>query len=160
KTAKGGRSTDEEALRVLAERHPIPAKVLEYREATKLKSTYIDGLLEHIDSKTGRVHTTFDQTGAETGRLATVDPNLQNTPVRSKADQRIRRAFVAPKGSALVSADYSQIDLRVLAHVSGDPVLTRSFEKGEDVHLRTACEVFGVGPDQVDKEMRRRAKAV
>lgn len=159
KTAKGGRSTDEESLRFLSAQHPLPAKVLEYRELSKLRGTYVEGLLAHI-GEDGRVHTTFDQTGAETGRLSSVDPNLQNIPIRSAAGQRIRRAFVAPKGMALVSADYSQIDLRVLAHVSGDKVLIESFKKGEDIHTRTASEVFHVPPQQVDEEMRRRAKAV
>ncbi len=160
KTGKGGRSTDEETLQALAGRHEIPGKVLEYRELAKLESTYIDGLLERMDLKTGRVHTTFDQAVAETGRLSSVNPNLQNIPIRSSSGQKIRRAFVAPKGFMLVSADYSQIDLRVLAHVSGDEVLKDSFVRGEDVHLRTACEVFHVPPDKVDEEMRRRAKAV
>jgi DNA polymerase-1 len=113
-----------------------------------------------LDPKTGRVHTTLDQVGAETGRLSSVNPNLQNIPVRSAAGQRIRRAFVAPKGCVLLSADYSQIDLRLLAHESQDAVLLDSFRKNEDIHTRTACEVFHVAPDAVDKEMRRRAKAV
>lgn len=158
KTAKGGRSTDEEALRTLAGLNPIPAKVLEYRELTKLKSTYIDGLLAHLED--GRVHTHFDQTGTTTGRLSSADPNLQNIPVRSSSGQKIRKAFVARKGWTLLSADYSQIDLRVLAHVSGDEVLTRSFIEEEDIHTRTACEIFHVSADKVDAEMRRRAKAV
>ena len=160
KTAKGGRSTDEGALQALAARHPIPGKVLEYRELSKLKSTYIDGLLERLDPKTRRVHTRFDQTGTETGRLSSLNPNLQNIPIRTAAGRKIRRAFVARPGSVLVSADYSQIDLRVLAHVSGDAVLMDSFEKNEDIHLRTACEVFHVPAGAVDKELRRRAKAV
>jgi len=159
-TAKGGRSTDEEALQALAKKHPIPAKVLEYRELAKLKSTYIDGLLERLDPGTSRVHTHFDQTGTATGRLSSLDPNLQNIPIRSPAGQRIRRAFVARTGCALVSADYSQIDLRVLAHVSGDRTLGAAFARDEDVHLRTACEVFHVAPDGVDQELRRRAKAI
>lgn len=160
KTAKGGRSTDEEALQALARSHPIPAKVLEYRELAKLQSTYVDGLLERLDPGTGRVHTRFDQTGTETGRLSSLNPNLQNIPVRTALGQKIRRAFVSRKGWVLVSADYSQIDLRVLAHVSGDRVLKEAFSRNEDVHLRTACEVFRVPPESVDAEMRRRAKAV
>ena len=160
KTDKGGRSTDEDALRALAARHPIPEKILEYRELAKLQSTYVEGLLQRLDQKTGRVHTTFDQAGAETGRLSSLNPNLQNIPIRSASGQKIRRAFVAPKGCVLLSADYSQIDLRVLAHVSGDEVLRDSFSRGEDVHLRTACEVFHVPPEQVDADMRRKAKAV
>ena len=160
KTAKGGRSTDEECLKSLAAHHAIPGKILDFRELSKLKGTYIDGLLQRLDPKTGRVHTTFEQTGAETGRLSSLNPNLQNIPIRSEAGQRIRRAFVAPKGHVLVSADYSQIDLRVLAHMSQDPVLLDSFKKNEDIHTRTAAEVFHVAPEAVDKEMRRRAKAV
>ncbi len=160
KTSKGGRSTDEETLKVLAARHPIAEKILNYRELAKLQSTYVEGLLQRLDPKTGRVHTTFDQTGAETGRLSSLNPNLQNIPIRSESGQKIRRAFVAPKGWLLVSADYSQIDLRVLAHVSGDEVLRDSFSRGEDVHLCTACEVFHVLPEKVDADMRRKAKAV
>ncbi|MHB2025470.1 MAG: DNA polymerase I [Elusimicrobiota bacterium] len=160
KTGKGGRSTDEETLRALSSSHAIPGKVLEYREIFKLKSTYVEGLLQRLDHKTGRVHTTFDQTGAETGRLSSLNPNLQNIPIRSRLGQKIRRVFVAQDGDALISADYSQIDLRVLAHMSEDPVLMDAFSKNEDVHLRTACEIFHVSPGQVDKEMRRRAKAV
>ncbi|MCX5795665.1 MAG: DNA polymerase I [Elusimicrobia bacterium] len=159
-TAKGGRSTDEEALQILAKQHPIPAKVLDFRELAKLKSTYIDGLLARLDPKDSRVHTHFDQTGTATGRLSSLDPNLQNIPVRSPAGQRIRRAFVAREGCVLVSADYSQVDLRVLAHVSGDETLSESFRENEDIHRRTASEVFHVPPEQVDKEMRRRAKAI
>jgi DNA polymerase-1 len=159
-TAKGGRSTDEEALQILAKQHPIPAKVLDFRELAKLKSTYIDGLLARLDPKDFRVRTHFDQTGTATGRLSSLDPNLQNIPARSPAGQRIRRAFVAEPGCLLVSADYSQIDLRVLAHVSGDQTLSDSFRREEDIHTRTAGEVFHVPPDKVDKELRRRAKAI
>ena len=159
-TAKGGRSTDEEALQALAKLHPIAAKILDHRELSKLKSTYVVGLLERLDPKTSRVHTHFDQTGTATGRLSSLDPNLQNIPVRSASGQRIRRAFIAPKGCVLVSADYSQIDLRVLAHVSGDETLTASFAKNEDVHTRTASEVFHVSLDEVTTEMRRRAKTI
>ena len=159
KTAKGGRSTDEEALKVLAALNPIPAKVLDYRELTKLKSTYIDCLLGCMDPAASRVHTHFDQTGTTTGRLSSVDPNLQNIPIRSASGQRIRRAFVASKGCVLLSADYSQIDLRVLAHVSQDAVLMGSFVRNEDIHLRTACEMFKLELN-VDKELRRRAKAI
>ncbi len=160
KTAKGGRSTDEESLRALSAQHPLPAKILDFREINKLKSTYVDALLDKLHRDDGRVHTRFEQTGSETGRLSSVDPNLQNIPIRSAAGQRIRRAFIPAKGMELVAADYSQIDLRVLAHVSGDPVLRDSFSRNEDIHTRTASEVFHVTPDRVDKEMRRRAKAV
>lgn len=160
KTAKGGRSTDEDCLKVLASSHPLPAKILDYRELAKLKSTYADGILSHIDQKTGRIHTHFDQAGTETGRLSSSRPNLQNIPIRTPAGQKIRRAFIAGHGMSLVCADYSQIELRVLAHVSGDSVLKESFEKNEDIHTRTASEVFHVDLGSVDSEMRRKAKAV
>ncbi|MCM2304950.1 MAG: DNA polymerase I [Elusimicrobia bacterium] len=160
KTAKGGRSTDEETLQALAGQHALPGKILEYREIAKLESTYVRGLLERMDPKTSRVHTTFDQTGSVTGRLSSLDPNLQNIPIRTEAGRRIRRAFVAPKGKVLVSADYSQIDLRVLAHESRDAVLMESFEKGEDIHLRTAAEIFHLDPKDVTTDQRRAAKAI
>lgn len=160
KTAKGGRSVDEETLQTLAAQHALPGKILEFREIAKLESTYVRGLLEHLDPKTGRVHTTFDQTGSVTGRLSSVDPNLQNIPVRTEAGKRIRRAFVAPKGRVLVSLDYSQIDLRVLAHESGDAALIESFKTGEDIHRRTAAEMFHLDPDQVPADQRRAAKAI
>jgi DNA polymerase-1 len=160
KTAKGGRSTDEETLQLLAAAHALPGKVLEYRETAKLESTYVRGLLERVDPKTKRVHTTFDQTGTLTGRLSSLDPNLQNIPIRSEAGRRIRRAFIAPKGRLLVSADYSQIDLRVLAHESGDETLTASFKNGEDIHRRTASEIFHVPADKITVDQRRAAKAI
>lgn len=160
KTAKGGRSTDEESLQALAAQHALPGKILEYREIAKLESTYVRGLLERLDPKTRRVHTTFDQSGALTGRLSSLDPNLQNIPVRTEAGRRIRRAFVAPKGKLLVSADYSQIDLRVLAHESEDETLTASFKNGEDIHLRTAAEIFHVPADKITTDQRRAAKAI
>lgn len=160
KTAKGGRSTDEETLQALAAQHALPGKILEYREIAKLESTYVRGLLERMDPKTSRVHTTFDQTGSVTGRLSSLDPNLQNIPIRTEAGRRIRRAFVAPKGKVLVSADYSQIDLRVLAHESQDATLMESFEKGEDIHLRTAAEIFHIDPKAVTTDQRRAAKAI
>ncbi|MBI4676812.1 MAG: DNA polymerase I [Elusimicrobia bacterium] len=160
KTAKGGRSTDEAALATLAGLHPIPAKVIEYRELAKLKATYIEGLLERVVPATGRVHTHFDQSGTATGRLSSLDPNLQNIPVRSVPGQKIRRAFVAGPGMELVSADYSQIDLRVLAHVSDDRALQEAFAADQDIHERTAREVFHLAPGSVDKEHRRRAKAI
>ncbi|PIR19364.1 MAG: DNA polymerase I, partial [Elusimicrobia bacterium CG11_big_fil_rev_8_21_14_0_20_64_6] len=160
KTAKGGRSTDEETLQSLAAQHALPGKILEYREIAKLESTYVRGLLERMDPATKRVHTTFDQTGSVTGRLSSLDPNLQNIPIRTEAGRRIRRAFIAPKGRALVSADYSQIDLRVLAHESQDAVLMESFEKGEDIHLRTAAEIFHIDPKDITTDQRRAAKAI
>jgi DNA polymerase-1 len=160
KTAKGGRSVDEETLQSLAAQHALPGKILEYREIAKLESTYVLGLLERLDPKTKRVHTTFDQTGALTGRLSSLDPNLQNIPIRSEAGRRIRRAFVAPRGRLLVSLDYSQIDLRVLAHESGDEALVASFKGGEDIHLRTAAEMFHLEPAAVTTDQRRAAKAI
>ena len=159
KTPGGAPSTDEDTLQALAKQHPIPAKVLEYREISKLQGTYVDALLARLDNH-GRVHTRFNQAGTATGRLSSLEPNLQNIPVRSALGQKIRRAFVAPAGKVLLSADYSQIDLRVLAHLCEDPVLTDSFRTGADIHRRTASEVFGVEPSKVDAEMRRRAKAV
>ncbi len=160
KTAKGGRSTDEETLQALAAQHALPGKILEYREIAKLESTYVRGLLERMDPKTNRVHTTFDQTGSVTGRLSSLDPNLQNIPIRTEAGRRIRRAFIAPKGKVLVSADYSQIDLRVLAHESQDAVLSKSFAEGEDIHLRTAAEIFHIKPEDITTDQRRAAKAI
>jgi DNA polymerase-1 len=160
KTAKGGRSTDEDCLSVLAQQHPLPAKILEFREAFKLKSTYIDGLLSRIDPETGRIHTHFDQAGAETGRLSSSNPNLQNIPIRTEAGQKIRRAFIAAKNWRLVCADYSQIELRVLAHVSKDLSLKQSFAENEDIHAQTAAAIFHLPLEKVDAEMRRRAKAV
>ncbi|MBI3565992.1 MAG: DNA polymerase I [Elusimicrobia bacterium] len=160
KTAKGGRSVDEETLQALAAQHALPGKILEYRETAKLESTYVQGLLQRLDPKTGRVHTTFDQTGTLTGRLSSLDPNLQNIPIRTEAGRRIRRAFVAPKGRVLVSLDYSQIDLRVLAHESGDEALIESFKTGEDIHRRTAAEMFHLDPDKVTVDQRRAAKAI
>ncbi|TBR17571.1 DNA polymerase I, partial [bacterium] len=159
-TEKGGRSTDEEALTVLAASHAVPRLVLDWREITKLQSTYVEALLAKRDPADGRVHTRYDQAGTVTGRLSSSEPNLQNIPVRTPLGRRIRRAFVAAPGHVLVSADYSQIDLRVLAHLSGDKALCDAFSAGGDVHARTASEVFGVALEKVDKEMRRRAKAV
>jgi DNA polymerase-1 len=139
--------------------HPIAAKVLEYRQLTKLKGTYVDALPQRIDSRS-RLHTSFHQTGAATGRLSSSDPNLQNIPIRTELGREIRAAFVPEPGWRLLVADYSQIELRLLAHLSGDPVLVDSFRKGEDIHTRTACEVFGVAPSDVTPDMRRNAKAV
>jgi|CXWL01.1.fsa_nt_gi DNA polymerase-1 len=160
KTAKGGRSTDEETLQALSAQHALPGKVLEYREIAKLESTYVRGLLERMSPDTRRVHTTFDQAGTLTGRISSLDPNLQNIPIRTDAGRRIRRAFIAPPGKVLVSADYSQIDLRVLAHESQDPTLMESFEKGEDIHLRTAAEIFHLKPEAITTDQRRAAKAI
>ena len=154
------RSTAADILEALAAEHAIAAKILEYREFSKLKSTYVDALPALIDAGTGRLHTTFNQTGSATGRLSSSNPNLQNIPIRTELGRRIRAAFIAPPGRRLVAADYSQIELRVLAHVSGDRVLRDGFRKGEDIHTRTAAEVFGVPPLMVGPEERRRAKAV
>ncbi|MDX1982775.1 MAG: DNA polymerase I [Bryobacteraceae bacterium] len=153
-------STAAEVLEDLAEVHPIAGKVLEYRQLAKLKGTYVDALPQWIDSTTGRLHTSFNQTGAATGRLSSSDPNLQNIPIRTELGREIRAAFVPEKGWKLLVADYSQIELRLLAHFSKDSILTDAFHKGQDIHTRTACEVFGVKPEDVTAEMRRNAKAV
>ena len=154
------RSTAAEVLEALAPLHELPRKVLEYREVTKLKSTYVDSLPRLINVETGRLHTRFSQTGTATGRLSSSEPNLQNIPVRTEAGRRIRAAFAAESGMTLLSADYSQIELRILAHLSEDAVLTESFRKGEDIHARTAQEVFGVGPMAQTAEHRRAAKVI
>lgn len=153
-------STAADVLEVLAQEHLIAAKVLEYRSIVKLKGTYVDALPLWIDSSDGRLHTSFNQAGAATGRLSSSDPNLQNIPIRTELGREIRAAFVPSAGWKLIVADYSQIELRLLAHFSGDPVLVDSFRKGEDIHTRTACEVFGVTREQMTAEMRRNAKAV
>ena len=157
---KTGYSTDNEVLAGLAGEHEIAALILEYRELTKLKSTYADALASLIDPHTGRIHTSLNQTATATGRLSSSNPNLQNIPIRTEVGREIRRAFVADKGNLLVSADYSQIELRVLAHVTREPELLRAFEADEDIHTHTAATVFGVRDEDVTPEMRRRAKAV
>jgi len=154
------RSTAVEVLEELSARHPMPAKVIEYREVAKLKSTYVDALPKLIHPETGRLHTSISQTVAATGRLSSSDPNLQNIPIRTELGRQIRAAFVAEKGKILLSADYSQIELRVMAHFSKDPVLVEAFRGGEDIHARTAQEVFGVGPMAQTAEHRRAAKAI
>ncbi len=161
KTAKTkSSSTGVEVLTGLAERgYPLPKLVLEFREIAKLKGTYVDALPTLADPA-GRVHTTFAQTVAATGRLSSVDPNLQNIPIRTAAGREIRRAFVAPEGRKLVVADYSQIELRILAHISGDAALIDAFEHGLDVHRATAAKVFGISPDLVSSEMRTAAKRI
>jgi DNA polymerase I len=160
KKTKSGFSTDADTLEKLAELHPLPAKLLEYRGLAKLKSTYSDALPTLIDPADGRIHTQFHQALAATGRLSSTDPNLQNIPVRSEAGRRIRRAFVPRPGRLILSADYSQIELRVLAHLSADPTLTEAFSRGEDIHARTASEVLGVAAHQVDADARRLAKVI
>ena len=160
KTATGQPSTDEEVLEALAADYPLPRVILEHRALAKLKSTYADKLPQMVNPRTGRVHTTFSQATAVTGRLASSDPNLQNIPVRTDEGRRIREAFVAPPGHVLVSADYSQIELRIMAHLSGDAALVRAFHAGEDIHRATAAEVFGVAPSEVTGDQRRMIKAV
>jgi DNA polymerase I len=154
------RSTAADVLEELANQHPLPAKVIEYREVAKLKSTYVDTLPKLIHPETGRLHTSFSQTGTATGRLSSSDPNLQNIPIRTELGRAIRAAFVAEKGKLLVSADYSQVELRIMAHFSRDPVLVEAFRNGEDIHARTAQEVFGVGPLAQTADHRRAAKAI
>jgi DNA polymerase-1 len=154
------RSTAADILEDLASQHPLPAKIIEYREIAKLKSTYVDSLPKLIRRETGRLHTSFSQTGTATGRLSSSDPNLQNIPIRSELGRQIRAAFVAEPGKVLLAADYSQIELRVMAHFSNDPVLSEAFRNGEDVHARTAQEVFGVGPLAQTAEHRRASKAI
>ena len=154
------RSTAADILEEMEDQHPLPAKVIEYREIAKLKSTYVDALPKLIHPETGRLHTSLSQTGTATGRLSSSDPNLQNIPVRSELGREIRAAFVAEKGKLLLSADYSQIELRIMAHFSRDPVLVEAFRNGEDIHARTAQEVFGVGPMAQTAEHRRAAKAI
>jgi DNA polymerase-1 len=161
KTEKTGkRSTSAAVLEALREAHPIVEKILQYRELTKLKSTYIDPLPDLIHPKTGRLHTRFNQTATATGRLSSSDPNLQNIPVRTPLGQRIRRAFIAEEGWLLVALDYSQIELRVLAHLSGDENLIRVFQEGRDIHTETASWMFGVPREAVDPLMRRAAKTI
>ena len=160
KTAKGGISTNEAVLEQLAPDYPLPKIILQNRSLAKLKSTYTDKLPEMISPKDGRVHTTYAQAVAITGRLASNNPNLQNIPIRTAEGRRVRRAFTAPQGSVIVSADYSQIELRIMAHLSGDKTLIAAFQNGEDVHRRTAAEVFGIAPENVSPEQRRYAKTI
>jgi DNA polymerase-1 len=159
KKNKTGPSTDHEVLERLAEEHPLPRAIIEYRNVAKLKSTYLD-TLPNLVAADGRVRTTLHQAAAATGRLTSTNPNLQNIPVRTELGRQIRRAFVAPEGSVLVSADYSQVELRILAHISGDEGLIAAFEAGSDVHARTAAEVYGVPLAEVTAEQRRAAKMV
>jgi DNA polymerase-1 len=160
KTPKGAPSTAEEVLQELALDYPLPRLVLEYRSLSKLKSTYTDKLPAQINPRTGRVHTSYHQAVAATGRLSSSDPNLQNIPIRTEEGRRIRRAFVAPPGQKILAADYSQIELRIMAHLSADEGLLRAFADGQDIHRATAAEVFGVPPEQISGEQRRSAKAI
>ncbi|WP_421867528.1 DNA polymerase I [Marinobacter adhaerens] len=160
KTPKGAPSTAEPVLQELAHEHELPRLILEHRSLSKLKSTYTDTLPELIHHRTGRVHTSYHQAVTATGRLSSSEPNLQNIPIRSEQGRRIRQAFIAPEGYKLVAADYSQIELRIMAHLSGDKGLLKAFEKGEDIHKATASEVFGVSLDDVSSDQRRSAKAI
>ncbi|MDB3945933.1 DNA polymerase I, partial [Gammaproteobacteria bacterium] len=160
KTPKGQPSTAEGVLTELAEKHDLPRLILEHRGLSKLRSTYTEKLPALVNPDTGRVHTSYHQAAVATGRLSSSDPNLQNIPVRTVEGRRIREAFIPPPGSVLVAADYSQIELRIMAHLSADAGLMAAFGKGEDVHRATAAEVFGVGLDQVDNDQRRSAKAI
>lgn len=160
KTPGGAPSTDEETLAKLAEDHPLPKIILEYRSMAKLKSTYTDKLPRMVNAKTGRVHTNYGQAVAVTGRLSSNDPNLQNIPVRTAEGRRIREAFIAAPGSVILSADYSQIELRIMAHLSSDPGLLKAFAEGMDVHRATAAEIFSVNADDVSSEQRRYAKVI
>ena len=160
KTPKGQPSTDEDVLEELALDYPLPRLLLEYRAIAKLRSTYTEKLPKMVDARTGRVHTTYSQAVAVTGRLASNDPNLQNIPIRTPQGRRIREAFVAPPGSRIVSADYSQIELRIMAHLSGDEGLRQAFAHGKDVHRATAAEVFGRALDEVSDDERRTAKVI
>jgi len=160
KRTKTGYSTDAETLEALAVTHPIVARILEWRELSKLKSTYADALPKLINPKTGRIHTSLNQAVTTTGRLSSSEPNLQNIPVRTEIGREIRKAFIASNSSLLLSADYSQIELRILAHVTGDPELVRAFSHDEDIHLHTASTLFGVPEAEVTADMRRRAKTI
>jgi DNA polymerase-1 len=160
KTPKGQPSTEESVLQELALEYPLPKLILDYRSLSKLKSTYTDKLPQQVDSKTGRVHTSYHQAVTATGRLSSSDPNLQNIPIRSAEGRKIRQAFIAPDGYKIVAADYSQIELRIMAHLSADAGLLKAFSEGHDVHRATAAEVFGVAPEHVTHDLRRSAKAI
>ncbi len=160
KTPKGAPSTAESVLQELALDYPLPRLILEYRSFSKLKSTYTDRLPDQVNAQTGRLHTSYHQAVAATGRLSSSDPNLQNIPIRTDEGKRIRKAFIAEPGYGLIAADYSQIELRIMAHLSGDEGLLQSFSRGEDIHRATAAEVFEVPPEQVSEDQRRSAKAI
>ncbi|NOT12969.1 MAG: DNA polymerase I [Methylococcaceae bacterium] len=160
KTPTGQPSTEESVLQDLAVDYPLPKLILDHRSLSKLKSTYTDKLPQQLDARTGRVHTSYHQAVAATGRLSSSDPNLQNIPIRSEEGRKIRQAFIAPEGYKIVAADYSQIELRIMAHLSRDAGLLNAFTEGQDIHRATAAEVFGVTPDQVTTDLRRSAKAI
>ncbi len=157
---KTGISTDEEVLTKLSAQHPLPKRLIEYRELQKMQSTYIDALLSSASASEDRVHTSFNQTVAATGRLSSSNPNLQNIPIRTELGRRIRKAFVPKPGWMLLSADYSQIDLRMLAHISEDKTMCEAFNRGEDIHTTTACEIFGLTPKDMTPNLRRVAKSI
>jgi DNA polymerase-1 len=160
KTPKGAPSTSEDVLQELALEYPLPKKIMEYRGLTKLKNTYTDKLPKMINHRTGRVHTSYHQAVTATGRLSSTDPNLQNIPIRNEEGRRVRQAFIPREGNKFVAADYSQIELRIMAHLSGDKGLLDAFAHGKDIHKATASEVFGVPLDEVTTEQRRSAKAI
>ncbi len=160
KRTKSGRSTDASVLEALSDAHPLVGTILDLRQLAKLQGTYVEALPKLVHPETGRIHTRFNQSVAATGRLSSSDPNLQNIPIRTEEGRAIRRAFIAPEGYVLVSADYSQIELRVLAHLSKDPVLVDAFQHNKDVHTRTAMEIFGVPESEVTQEQRRQAKTI
>jgi len=160
KTASGHFSTSAGVLDMLRGKHPVVDLVLEHRELSKLKSTYVDALQAALNSDTGCVHTSYSQIGAVTGRLSSINPNLQNIPIRTEEGRRLRHGFVARKGNVLLSVDYSQIELRIVAHMAQDEAMLAAFRTGEDIHATTARAIYGVGPDAVTKNMRRHAKAI
>lgn len=160
KKTKTGLSTDAEVLETLSAEHPLPAKILEYRQYAKLKSTYLDVLDEVVNPTTGRIHSTFHQTVTATGRLSSSEPNLQNIPVRGELGRQLRRIFIPAEGRLFLASDYSQIELRIMAHMADDPSMIEAFVRGEDIHTRTASEIFGVPVDKVDSDLRSKAKAV
>lgn len=160
KTPSGAPSTSEEVLEKLAEDFPLPKIILNYRGMSKLKTTYTDKLPRMVNPETGRVHTNYAQAVAVTGRLASNDPNLQNIPIRSEEGRRIREAFIASPGNKIISADYSQIELRIMAHLSDDASLLKAFHDGQDVHRATASEIFDVTPLEVTSDQRRYAKVI
>jgi len=160
KKTKTARSTDQGVLEDLSRLHPLPQAILEHRSVSKLKSTYLDALPREVNPETGRIHTRYNQLVAATGRLSSSDPNLQNIPIRTEMGRKVRDAFVPKEGWSMLSADYSQIELRVLAHLSRDPALVDAFSRGDDVHVQTACALFGVKPEEVTKQMRGEAKTV
>jgi DNA polymerase-1 len=160
KTASGHYSTSAEVLEALRGKHPVVDWILEYRELSKLKSTYLDALPLQVNPVTGRVHTSYNQTGSVTGRIASSDPNLQNIPIRTELGRQVRRAFVASPGNLLLSVDYSQVELRIAAHMSNDEAMLATFRAGQDIHAATAAAVYGIPLSQVTPEQRRRAKGI